>query len=194
MHQPDLNEQDLDDETQPSDTPTPRMFSWARNSTIYRLERRMHTEKQLFDAIVRKARQKFEDISEAQVKALADSAIIFAYDNRALDDNAFAEISTRSGMRSGRSKRAIAQKLAQKGVARDTVETAVADADDLYAAVVLARKRGFGPFRKVDADEARRAKEFAAFARGGFGFEIGKRVLAMSFEEAEEVLEAGRGI
>ncbi|TWF54816.1 recombination regulator RecX [Neorhizobium alkalisoli] len=181
-------------DTQSSDTPTPRMFSWARNSTIYRVEKRMHTEKQLFDAIARKARQKFENISEAQVKALAESAVKFAYDNKALDDSAFAEISTRSGIRSGRSKRAIAQKLAQKGVARDTVETATADADDLYAAVVLARKRAFGPFRKVEPDEARRAKEFSAFARGGFGFEIGKRVLAMSIEEAEEVLDAGRGI
>jgi regulatory protein len=194
-----MQERDLDDETQTSETqasdiPTPRMFSWARNSTIYRLEKRMHTEKQLFDAISRKARQKFEDVTDMQVKALADSAVKFAYDNMALDDNAFAEISTRSGMRSGRSRRAIAQKLAQKGVARDTVEAAVADADDFYAAVVLARKRAFGPFRKVELDEPRRAKEFSAFARGGFGFEIGKRVLGMTIEEAEEVLDAGRGI
>ena len=136
----------MEEETPPSDVPTPRMFSWARNSAIYRLERRMHTEKQLFDAIARKARQKFEHISEAQVKALADSAVKFAYDNKALDDTAYAEIGTRSGMRNGKSKRAIAQKLSQKGVAKPTVAAAVAEADDLYAAVVLARKRAFGPF------------------------------------------------
>ena len=58
----------------------------------------MHTEKQLYDAIARKAREKFEDISEAQVKALADSAVKFAYDNKAIDDTAYAEIGTRSGM------------------------------------------------------------------------------------------------
>lgn len=44
------------------ETPTSRMLSWARNSTIYRLERRMMTEKQLSDAIAKKAKQKFEDI------------------------------------------------------------------------------------------------------------------------------------
>ncbi|MGH6808686.1 MAG: hypothetical protein ACREEJ_17875, partial [Ensifer adhaerens] len=51
----------------PSDTPTARMLSWARNSAVYRLERQMMTEKQLFDAITRKARQKFEDISQEQL-------------------------------------------------------------------------------------------------------------------------------
>lgn len=182
----------MDEETPQSDAPTARMQSWARNSTIYRLERRMHTEKQLFDAIWRKARQKFEDISEAQAKALAALAVKFAYDNKAVDDAAYAEISTRSGMRGGRSKRAIAQKLSQKGIAGETVAAAVAEADDLYAAVVLARKRAFGPFRRGELDEKRKAKELSAFARSGFSFEIGKRVFGMSLDEAEEVLDAGR--
>lgn len=176
----------------PSDTPTPRMFSWARNSTIYRIERRMHTERQLHDAIARKAREKFEDITDAQVKALAESAVKFAYDNRALDDRAYAEISSRSGARSGKSRRAITQKLAQKGVAKETAAAAVAEMDDLYAALVLARKRAFGPFRKVELDDKRKAKELSAFARAGFSFDIGKTVFAMPLEEAEEALDAGR--
>jgi regulatory protein len=184
----------LQDEQPEADTPTARMLSWARNSTTYRLERRMHTEKQLFDAIARKAREKFEGISNAQVKALADSAVAFAYDIKAIDDRTFAELSSRSGMRSGKSRRAVAQKLSQKGVSKDTAAAAVAEIDDLFAAVVLARKRAFGPFRKVDWDEKRKAKELSAFARGGFGFEIGKAVLAMSLEEAEEILDAGRGL
>jgi regulatory protein len=175
-----------------ADMPTKRMFSWARNSAIYRLERRMHTERQLHDAISRKARQKFPEIAPEHVKALADFAVKFAYDNSALDDKAFAEISTRSGVRGGRSRRAIAQKLSLKGVATETVATAVAEADDLYAAVVLARKRAFGPFRKVELDEKRKVKEMSAFARGGFAFEIGRRVFAMSVEEAQEIL-AERG-
>lgn len=182
----------MNEETPVSDVPTPRMFSWARNSAIYRLERRMHTEKQLFDAIARKAREKFEDISEAQVRALADSAVKFAYDNKALDDTAYAEIGTRSGMRSGRSKRAIAQKLSQKGVAKATVAAAVAEADDFYAALVLARKRAFGPFRKCELDEKRQTKELSAFARAGFSFELGKRIFAMQRDEAEEALDERR--
>ncbi|QWW68040.1 recombination regulator RecX [Rhizobium sp. WYJ-E13] len=182
----------MTEETISSDIPTPRMLSWARNSTIYRLERRMMTEKQLFDAITRKAKEKFEDISAAQVKAVADFAVKFAYDNKAIDDTAYAEISTRSAMRSGKSKRAIAQKLAVKGVSSDRVEAALEEADDLYAAAIFARKRAFGPFRRVELDEKRRAKELSAFARNGFGFEIGRKVFEMSFEDAEEVILAGR--
>lgn len=182
----------MQEETSPPDAPTKRMFSWARNSTIYRLERRMHTEKQLFDAIARKSREKFADITDEQVKALAEAAVKFAHDNRAIDDTAYAGIKSRSAMRSGKSKRAVARTLTQKGIARETAETAVAEMDDLYAALVLARKRAFGPFRKVDMDDKRKAKELSAFARAGFGFDISRTVLAMPLDEAEDALEAGR--
>ncbi|MBY3225540.1 recombination regulator RecX [Rhizobium laguerreae] len=182
----------MTDETVPSDIPTSRMLSWARNSAIYRLERRMMTEKQLFDAITRKAKEKFEGISPAQLKAIADFAVKFAYDNKVLDDSAYAEISTRSAVRGGKSKRAIAQKLAAKGVSSDKVEAALEEADDLYAAAIFARKRAFGPFRRVELDEKRKAKELSAFARNGFSFDIGRKVFEMSVEDAEEVILAGR--
>ncbi|EJC68978.1 recombination regulator RecX [Rhizobium sp. 1AS11] len=184
----------MTDETVPSEIPTPRMLSWARNSAIYRLERRMMTEKQLFDAITRKAKEKFEDISAAQLKAVADFAVKFAYDNKVLDDHAYAEVSTRSAVRGGKSKRAIAQKLAAKGVSSDKVEAALEEADDLYAAAIFARKRAFGPFRRVELDEKRKAKELSAFARNGFSFDIGRKVFDMSFEDAEEIILAGRSL
>ncbi|SCB57877.1 regulatory protein [Rhizobium aethiopicum] len=182
----------MTDETVSSDIPTPRMLSWARNSAIYRLERRMMTEKQLFDAITRKAKEKFEDIGAAQLKALADFAVKFAYDNKALDDRVYAEISTRSAVRGGKSKRVIARKLAAKGVASDKVEAALEAADDLHAATIFARKRAFGPFRRVELDDKRKAKELSAFARNGFSFEIGRKVFEMSLEDAEEVILTGR--
>jgi len=184
----------MTEETIPSDIPTSRMLSWARNSTIYRLERRMMTEKQLFDAITRKVKEKFEDISAAQLKAIADFAVKFASDNKVLDDSAYAEISTRSAVRGGKSKRAVAQKLAAKGVSSDKVEAALEEADDLYAAAIFARKRAFGPFRRVELDEKRKAKELSAFARNGFSFDIGRKVFEMSFEDAEEVILAGRSL
>lgn len=178
--------------TEVSDTPTPRMLTWAKNSTIYRLGRQMLTEKQLSDAIRRKAKEKFEGITEPQIRACAEFAVKFAYDNNALDDTSYAEVATRSSVRSGRSKRAIAQRLAIKGIARETAAAALEEADDLYAAVVLARKRAFGPFRKVDLDEKRQAKELSAFARGGFAFDLAKRVFGISLEDAEEILFSRR--
>jgi regulatory protein len=177
-----------EDHTQ-SDIPTARMVSWARNSTIYRLERRMMTEKQLFEAIIRKAKQKFEGINAAQLKATADSAVKFAYELGGLNDVAYAAVSTRSAIRSGKSKRIIALKLSLKGIDRETVVASLDETDDLYAAVVFARKRAFGPFRRDALDEKRKAKEMSAFARNGFSFETGRTVLSMSREEADEVID-----
>lgn len=171
-----------------SEVPTPRMLSWARNSAAYRLAKRMMTERELSDAIMRKAKQKFEGISEAQLRALGAFAVGFGRDLKVLDDRAYAEIRSSSAARSGKSKRAIARKLGEKGVDREIVATVLEEADDLRAAVVLARKRAFGPFRKSEADEKQRAKEFSSFARNGFGFELGRRVMQMELEEAEEIL------
>ncbi len=177
----------LDSETQATE-PTSRMLSWARNSALYRLEQRMMTEKQLRDAITRKAREKFEAISTAQVKALGEFAVTFAYGIKALDDTAYAEIAVRSGQRSGKSKRGLAQKLQIKGIDRETAAVALEETNDLVAACIFARKRAFGPFRRVELDEKRKSKEFSAFARNGFGFEIGSKVMAMTVEDAEEIL------
>lgn len=172
--------------------PTPRMMSWARNSAAYRLSRRMLTEKQLRDAIARKAREKFEGISAEQVRALSELAIAFGRDNGALDDQVYADIATRSGMRQGKSKRAIARKLAIKGVDGEISAEAVRDVDELHAAVILARKRALGPFRRAEADQATLAKETATFARAGFGFDIARRVCGMDREEADEIMIEAR--
>ncbi len=107
-----------------------------------------------------------------------------------LDDVAYAEISTRSAVRSGKSKKAIAFKLASKGIHSETVVAAVEEVDDLHAAVIFARKRGFGPFRRGDLDEKRKSKELSAFARNGFSFAVGKKVFDMERHDAEEVLQS----
>lgn len=180
-----------DDDTPPaSEAPTPRMLAWAKNSAAYRLSRRMMTERQLFDAVSRKARQKFEGITEEQVRVLADAAVAFGHSVSALDDIAYAEIRTRSSARVGKSRKAIAQTLVQKGVDREIVQVAVQETDDLKAAVIYARRRAFGPFRRDEVDEKQKAKELSAFARQGFSFEIGARIVRMDRDEAEEILSS----
>ncbi len=185
------NDQAAADDAATADLPTKRMLSWAKNSTIYRLGRRMMSERELSDAIARKARTKFEDISGAQVQAVAAAAVAFAYEIGGLNDTTYAEVRTRSGVRNGKSKKAIAQKLSVKGISRETAQAALEESNDLVAAVVFARKRGFGPFRRLELDEKRKIKELSAFARNGFAFEIGKTVFAMNRDEAEEIVHSG---
>jgi regulatory protein len=166
------------------------MLAWAKNSASYRLSRRMMTEHELATAISRKAKQKFEGISEAQVAAVAEAALAFGRRVGALDDKSYAEVKVRSLGRAGRSKRAIARKLQEKGIDRPTADEALEDADDPTAAVAFARKRGFGPYRRVPLDEKRLAREMSAFARNGFSFDLARRVLEMTGDEAEAVAAA----
>ncbi|KPF41338.1 regulatory protein RecX [Rhizobium sp. AAP43] len=178
----------MDDIPTSDELPTARMLTWVRNSAAYRLARRMMTEKELADAIRRKAKSKFEDITEAQVAALAEAAIAFGRSMSALDDRAYAEIRAGSAARGGKSKRAVARKLSEKGVEAVIITEILAEQDDLRPAVVYARKKAFGPFRRVPADEKQVNREMASFARQGYGFDLIRRVLEMTRDEAEEVL------
>lgn len=165
-----------------------RMLTWARNSAAYRLSRRMLSEQQLKDQIIRKARQKFEAVTPEECEALADAAIAFGRDMGALDDVAYAEARTRSAGRQGKSRRAIAHALRAKGVEAAIADQALEEADDLRAAVILARKRGYGPFGRHGLEEDQRARHMAAFARNGFSYDLARRVVSMTLEEAEELL------
>ncbi|WP_307235047.1 regulatory protein RecX [Pararhizobium capsulatum] len=164
------------------------MLKWAQNSALYRVSRQMLSRRQLHDAVLRKAREKFDDISVEDAQTLAATAVAFADSIGALDDDAFAQAKTRSAVRGGKSQRMIARALSRKGIDKETTQAALAEADDLTAAVALSRRRAFGPFRRAEVDDARRQKELAAMVRQGFVFELVKRVSAMSREEAEEIL------
>lgn len=179
-------ESPLSDDAEPAG-PTPRMLAWAKNSSLYRLNRRMMTEHELFEALRRKSLTKFEDLSEEIARALAAYGVQFCKEHGFLDDRQYAEIKTGNAVRSGRSRRRIARDLGLKGVARPLIEEALEEVDDLKSAIAFARKRAFGPFRKVDADEKRRAKEFAAFARNGFSGSIARRVVDLRDDELDEL-------
>jgi len=105
----------------------------------------------------------------------------------AVSDRAFAESRTRSLVRGGRSRRAVAAHLAAKGVGAETARAALAaeETDELAAALVLARRRRIGPFRVGDGD---RLRELAVLARAGFSQAVASEALRMPREEAEEVV------
>jgi regulatory protein len=176
-----------------ADKPTARMLSWSKNSAAYRLARRMMSERELADAIKRKAKSKFEGITEAQLLALAEHAVAFGLNMKALDDTNYAQVRAASAGRTGKSTRAVARKLAEKGIEREIIETAVSEIDDLRSAIVYARKKAFGPFRRKPADDQQERRELASFGRQGFSFDVGRRVTRMTIEEAEDILSNAAG-
>lgn len=126
---------------------------------------------------------------EALLEALqwVSEVVTALEDDGSLNDRLYAELFARSLHRSGKSRRLIAGRLAQKGVTRELAERAIdllADESesgdvDGDAAAEFARKRRFGPYRRpdIELDEARRRKELGAFARAGFGFDLAKKMV-----------------
>lgn len=95
-----------------------------------------------------------------------------------VDDARYAEARAASLRRRGGSARTIRAKLAAKGVARDTLDSAVAVSpeEEAVAAHALARRRRLGPYRPDDRS-AFRQKDLAALARAGFAFDLARSVV-----------------
>jgi regulatory protein len=99
-----------------------------------------------------------------------------------LDDTAIARAKATSMRQSGRSKRAITQKLATKGVSRDDAETAMTSVDgedrnaELRAAAIFAARKKIGPYRNGKPDATTMKRDLAALARGGFSYAVARTV------------------
>ncbi|NYZ16031.1 RecX family transcriptional regulator [Azospirillum sp. RWY-5-1] len=101
-----------------------------------------------------------------------------------LNDDSYARMRAESLHRRGASTRAIREKLAAKGVDRDTADAALGglredvEGDlDLAAAMALAKRRRLGSFRSAETRAAHREKDLAALGRAGFAYEIARRVV-----------------
>ncbi len=128
-----------------------------------------------------------------QARALIRGVVTRLATAGAVSDSAFAESRTRSLVRGGRSRRAVAAHLAAKGVGAETARAALAaeETDELTAALVLARRRRIGPFRVGDGD---RLRELAVMARAGFSQAVASEALRMPRDDADEaVLRLRRG-
>lgn len=115
--------------------------------------------------------------------AAADALIARLTSAGVLDDRRFAEGRAHSLFRRGVSRRAIAAKLAEKGVGDAEIAAALASLDELAAdpelaaAAAYARRRRIGPFRGPDSRAAARDKDLAALGRAGFPLEVARRVV-----------------
>ena len=113
----------------------------------------------------------------------------------AVNYTAYADSRARSLSRAGRSRRAAGAQLMAKGVDPAIVQSVLPDnaQTELAAALVLARKRRIGPFRRSAApDEAARRRELGVLARAGFGQDIARRALAMDADQAETLVNEFR--
>ena len=122
-----------------------------------------------------------------------------------VEDARYAEMKAETLRRRGLSRRMILARLADKGIAPETARAALDGVDaealpraeedgaaldhatsddaDKAAARAFARRRRLGPYRRGGRDEARRERDMAALARGGFTFETARTIVDSPREE-----------
>jgi regulatory protein len=116
-----------------------------------------------------------------------------------LDDRAYAATKAASLHRRGASARAIAAKLAGKGVPRDLVAASLGESDDdsgyaarpggdLAAAAALVRRKRLGPYRPTELRAEHRQKDLGTLARAGFSRAIAEEVLGCADADAVAAL------
>lgn len=109
---------------------------------------------------------------------------------RYIDDEAYAQSKAGSLLRRGYGARRVNEALRAAGIEENVREdVAPSEVDKRRAAMMLARKRRFGPFYKDTLDLNRREKQIAAMLRAGHGFDAARKVVdAASEEELDEWL------
>jgi regulatory protein len=112
----------------------------------------------------------------------------------AVNDAQFADSRARSLIRAGRSRRAVGAHLAARGVAAELAAAALpADENhELAAALIHARKRRLGPWRKQPATPEILRRELGSLARAGFPGAIASAALRYAPEEADALIAAFR--
>lgn len=104
-----------------------------------------------------------------------------------VDDVTWARMKAGSLLRRGYGARRVGEALGQAGVEEDLRKaTRPAVHEQRVAAVVLARRRRFGPFAMQPADRPQREKQIAAMLRAGHPLDIARRIVESDDVDALE--------
>ena len=174
----------------------PRKMTESRlaNIALHYLERYSSSEENLRRVLERrimKAAYAHPETDIDAAKGWIDALIVRYVEVGLLNDAAFAEARTRSGLERGEAPKIIAMKLAGKGVSKEISDAALEElAEDfptpeLQAALTLIRKKRIGPYRRDEEKRKEmRDKDLAKMARAGFSYDTAKRMI-----DAEDIDE-----
>ena len=173
----------------------PRKISrqYLENAALYYLQRYATSAENFRRVMTRKINRSctFHQVPPDEFYPMVEDLIVRYVATGLLNDKVFAEAKTSSLRRQGRSKQAIMAKLQVKGLAKKDIESALALTDaekdgdaELAAAMTLARRKKLGHWRGKPLEDIKgKQKEMAVLARGGFSFDIARRVLDFDGEE-----------
>ena len=133
--------------------------------------------------------------SKKEVTYIIDKIISNLENNKFLNDEMYSDSKARMFLRRGYSLNKINQSLRNKGIedkyVRQSIEKIKEDQiePDFVSALKLCRRRRIGPLRPESNRELFYKKDMGILARGGFSFDLSKRVLDLEKKEFNKLIK-----
>jgi regulatory protein len=133
--------------------------------------------------------------SKKEVTVIIDEIILGLEKNKILDDELYSDSKARMFLRRGYSLNKINQSLRNKGIENKYIKQSIDKIKedeiepDFVSALKLCKRRRIGPLRPDANRELFYKKDMGILARGGFNFELSKRVLDLETEEFYKLIK-----
>ena len=132
--------------------------------------------------------------SKKEISLIIDQIVMNLEKNKLLSDEMYSDSKARMFLRRGYSLNKINQSLRSKGVDEKFIKQSIEKIKenqiepDFVSALKLCKRRRIGPLRPENNRELFYKKDMGILARGGFSFELSKRVLDLDTEEFKKLI------
>ena len=133
--------------------------------------------------------------TKKEVSSIIDEIILSLEKNRVLNDEMYSDSKARMFLRRGYSLNKINQSLRSKGIDSKFIKQSLDKIKeneiepDFVSALKLCKRRRLGPLRPEGNRELFYKKDMGILARGGFSFELSKRVLDLDKIEFNKLIK-----
>ncbi len=133
--------------------------------------------------------------SKKEVSLIIDKIVINLEKNKIINDEMYSDSKARMYLRRGYSLNKINQSLRNKGIEYKYIKQSldkIKDNEiepDFVSALRLCKRRRIGPLRPQANRELFYKKDMGILARGGFNYELSKRVLDLDTNEFNKILK-----
>ena len=133
--------------------------------------------------------------SKKEVTSIIDEIIMNLEKNKIVNDELYSDSKARMFLRRGYSLNKINQSLRHKGIDSKYIKQSIDKIKedqiepDFVSALKLCKRRRIGPMRPQANRELFYKKDMGILARGGFSFDLSKRVLNLESEEFNKLLK-----
>ena len=160
------------------------------------LERYSPSKQQLKVHLLKKYLTKIKGTkSKKEVSNIIDEIILGLEKNKILNDELYSDSKARMFLRRGYSLNKINQSLRNKGIETKYIKQSIDKIKedemepDFVSALKLCKRRRIGPLRPDANRELFYKKDMGILARGGFSFELSKRVLDLETDEFHKLVK-----